>query len=138
MVSFIPWKIPLSGGGERSYRSHPLHLQRSAGVPDLLAHLRHHGSEPVCGEVLPLHQHHHGGSLSHLGGQQQERLHGCPGSHAAGPLAQRQSQLRQRGERLPVAASNRESVILREYVEKVLVVFHKQKYKIFCIFQGHF
>ncbi len=32
--------------------SHPLHLQRVARLPHLLAHLRHHGGPNVCRKVL--------------------------------------------------------------------------------------
>ncbi len=40
------------GGGERSGAGHPLHLQRVAGVPHLLAHLRNHGSPALRRQIL--------------------------------------------------------------------------------------
>jgi len=40
------------GGGERPSAGYPLHLQRAAGLPHLLAHLRHHGGPALCREIL--------------------------------------------------------------------------------------
>ncbi|CAG13529.1 unnamed protein product, partial [Tetraodon nigroviridis] len=41
-------------GGERPGRCHTLHHERATGVSHLLAHLQHHGRQPVCWEVLLL------------------------------------------------------------------------------------
>jgi hypothetical protein len=40
------------GGGERVGAGHPLHLQRAACVPHILAHIRHHGSPALCRQIL--------------------------------------------------------------------------------------
>lgn len=52
-----------AGGGECLAGCHPLHHERSAGLPHLLADIQHHGGEPLCGEVLPMRKHHLGGTL---------------------------------------------------------------------------
>ncbi len=52
-----------TGGSECTGWCHSLYFQCAAGVSDILAHLQHYGSQSVCWEVLPLHQHHHRGTL---------------------------------------------------------------------------
>lgn len=50
-ISFT-WSVNCVGGGERLGASHPLYLQRAPRLPDLLAHLRHHGSPTLCRQIL--------------------------------------------------------------------------------------
>lgn len=68
-----------TGGGERPGGGHPLHLQRSPGVSHLLAHLQHHGGEPVRWKVLLLLQHDVRRNIPSFRGQQQERVLGACG-----------------------------------------------------------
>ena len=42
--------------GERADVRDPLHLQRAAGVPRLLAHLLHHGRPVLRGQVLQVYR----------------------------------------------------------------------------------
>lgn len=44
------------GGGQCPCGSHPFYHERSARLPHLLAHLQHHGSEPLCWQVWEVHQ----------------------------------------------------------------------------------
>lgn len=60
----------LAGGGECLAGCHPLHHECPAGLPHLLADIQHYGGEPLCGEVLPMHQHHLRGALRHQCGEQ--------------------------------------------------------------------
>ena len=50
----LPTSAPaaISDRSERAHVRHPLHLQRAAGVPRLLAHLLHHG-RPVLQRTVP-------------------------------------------------------------------------------------
>ncbi len=94
-----------TGGSECTGWCHSLYFQCAAGVSDILAHLQHYGSQSVCWEVLPLHQHHHRGTLPHGCGQQQEWLYG-PDAHQWGALGQCEGQLWQCGTRLPLSTAN--------------------------------
>lgn len=86
------------GGGQRSDRGDPVHHERSPGVSDLLAHLQHHGSESVRWEVRALRQQNRL-HLQRFRHQQQDRVSGDE-QHTV-LLDQSQSQLRQRGRRVP-------------------------------------
>ena len=50
---FLPFS---SGGGRRPGGRHPIHHERPPRLPHLLAHLQHHGREPLRGEVSEMHQ----------------------------------------------------------------------------------
>lgn len=63
------------GGGERSDWGDPVHHERAARLPHLLAHLQHHGGQPVCGQVRTLRQP-HGLHLQRDGDQQQDPVPG--------------------------------------------------------------
>lgn len=80
-----------AGRSERSARRHPLHHECAACVSDLLAHLQHHGRQPVRREVLPLRQQHHGRDVTHQRGEQHVRVHGTGQREHA--LEKRQDQL---------------------------------------------
>ena len=55
--------------GERSHVRHPVHLQRVAGVPGVLAHLLHHGRADVRRKVLQVPQRYRRGAHPHRGEQ---------------------------------------------------------------------
>ena len=44
-------RLHLTGGGERPDTGDSRHLQRAARLPRLLAHLQHHGRQPVHGQI---------------------------------------------------------------------------------------
>ena len=101
-----PSLFPPSGGRERSDRGDSLHHERAAGVSHLLAHLQHHGRQPVRRQVRPLCQPHR----PHLRGRLHQQQVGVRGAqrHLALLLDQSQGQLRQRGRRIPRSAASGE------------------------------
>lgn len=100
------------GGGQRSDRGDPVHHERSAGVSDLLAHLQHHGGQPVRWEVWALRQQ-NGLHLQRFRHQQQVWVSGDE-QHTV-LLDQSQSQLRQRGRRVPRAPASGELLQFNHY-----------------------
>lgn len=59
MIAFCMASHPdscCSGGGERTDRRHPVHHERTAGVPDLLAHIQHHGRQSFRWEIREMCQ----------------------------------------------------------------------------------
>lgn len=64
-ISFT-WSVNCVGGGERLGASHPLHLQRAPRLPDLLAHLRHHGSPTLCRQILQGESNHNWSTSLHF------------------------------------------------------------------------
>lgn len=95
-----------AGGGERPDRRHPLHHERAAGLPDLLAHLQHHGRQPFRREVRPLRQPDRL-RVRRLAHQQPVRMRRRQ-RHLTALLDQGQGQLRQRRRRIPGSAASGE------------------------------
>jgi len=87
-----------AGGRERVDSSNSGHLQRAARVPRVLAHIQHHGSQPVRRPVRQLCRRRPSARQRHAGSQQNRlRQPGPPQLH----LDQPQDQLRQCPHRLP-------------------------------------
>ena len=149
------WVYPCAstspGCGERSAGGHPLHHECAVGLPHLLAHLQHHGRQPVRREVLLLCQHHQRRGLPHQRRQQHDRMPEFDKRQR--PLEECQNQLWQRRGRISGFAASGElnlhyedkngESIEEEYLwlnslasSFVTVITEKDFYSVFCSLHG--
>ena len=101
------------GGRERADSGDPGNLQRAARLSRVLAHLQHHGRQPVQRPLQALHRRRrHHRQLQRGVVAQPVRGHVLPKLH----LVQPEGQLRQRAQRIPLTpASGASRLLLKLY-----------------------